>query len=88
MGLETCISPIDKCCLCGRRDGCDAEVVEEGLHADAEGFVVAVHASPDGGFASHAGAADAGQDRADDLVTEGKQAGDGAGSLRGDVVAP
>src|SRR6266702_3858819 len=62
--------------------------MEEGLHAGAEGLVVAVHASPDGGFASHAGAADSGEDRADDLVTEGKQGSDGAGGLRGDAVAP
>src|SRR6266699_2284837 len=72
------------CCEGGR----DAEVVEEGLHTDAEGLVVAVHASPDGGFAPHAGAADSGEDRADDLVAEGKQRGDGAGGLRGDAVAP
>lgn len=78
-----------KCCLCGCCEGGrDAEVMEEGMHADAEGLVVAVHASPDGGFAPHAGAADSGEDRADDLVTEGKQRGDGAGGLRGDAVAP
>lgn len=32
----------------------DAEVVEEGLHADAEGLVVPVDWSPDGGLASDA----------------------------------
>jgi len=62
--------------------------VEEGLHADAEGLVVAVHAGPDGGFAPEAGAADAGEDRADDLVADGEQGGDGAGRAGRDVVAP
>ena len=33
-----------KCCLCSRRLGGDAEVVEQGLHADAEGFVVRIDA--------------------------------------------
>jgi hypothetical protein len=61
--------------------------VEEGLHADAEGLVVAVHAGPGGGLASHAGAADPGEDRGDDLVAEGEQGGDGAGGAGRDVVA-
>jgi hypothetical protein len=75
------------CCLCGCCDGRDAEVVEEGLHAGAEGFVVAVDGSPVGGLASYAGAADPGQDGGDDLVAEGEQGGDGAGGVGRDVVA-
>src|ERR1035441_800565 len=94
MASEACGSPIDKklaalrstkCCLC--RDG-DAEVVEEGLYADAEGLIVAVDAGPDGGLASQPGAADAGEYRSDDLVAEGEQGGDGPGCVRGRVVAP
>jgi hypothetical protein len=50
-----------KCCLCGGdRSGGDPEVVEEVLHADAEGLVVAVDGGPVCGFAAAAGAADAG----------------------------
>jgi hypothetical protein len=61
--------------------------VEEGLHADAEGFVVAVDAGPVCRFASAAGAADACEDGGDDLVTQREQGGDGAGCLGRDVVA-
>jgi hypothetical protein len=53
-------------CLCGL--GGDGEVGEEGLHVDAEGFVVAVDCCPVSGFAPKAGAVDAGDDGADDLV--------------------
>lgn len=45
-----------------RRPGLDGEVAEEGLHGDAELFVVAVDAGPRGGLAAEAGAADAGED--------------------------
>ncbi|MGH3814476.1 MAG: hypothetical protein ACRDUV_18815 [Pseudonocardiaceae bacterium] len=51
--------------------------MEEGLHVDAEGFVVAVDAGPGGGFASQPWAADTGQDGCDagnvgrDLVSAG-----------------
>ena len=48
------------------------------MHSDAEGLVVAVDASPDGGFASYPGAANPGEDRADDLVAEGEHGGDSA----------
>ncbi len=51
--------------------------MEERLHADAEGLVVAVDKCPVRGLASAAGAADAGEDRGDDLVAEGEQGGDG-----------
>jgi len=67
-----------ECCLCGGScGGRDPEVVEEALHADAEGFVVAVDTGPVGGFAAAAGAADASKDRCDDLVVEGEQGGRG-----------
>ena len=62
--------------------------MEEGLHADAEGLVVSVDGGPVCGFAAEPGAADTGQDGADDLVAEGEQAGDGAGGGWGDLVAP
>jgi phage terminase large subunit-like protein len=65
----------------------DAQVVEEGLHADAEGLVVAVDGCAGGGFAAAAGAADAGQDGRDDVIAEGEQAGDSAGRAGRDVVA-
>ena len=61
--------------------------MEEGPHVDAEGLVVAVHPGSGGGLASHAGAAGAGEHRADDLVAEREQGGDGAGSAGRDVVA-
>jgi hypothetical protein len=75
-----------KRCLCGCCGG-DSEVGEEGLHVDPEGFVVSVGLGPVSGLAAASWAADAGQDRADDLVTQGEQGGDGAGGLRWDVVA-
>jgi hypothetical protein len=76
---ELAFLPSATCCLWGGRgDRRDPEVVEEGLHADAEGFVVAVDDGPVRGFASAAGAADAGEDRGDDLVAEGEQGSDGA----------
>lgn len=55
--------------------------MDEGLHVDAEGFVVAVDEGPGGGFASQAWAADTGQDGCDDLLTQGQEGGDGAGGL-------
>src|SRR6266536_6506832 len=76
-----------QCCLCGGCGWCDAEVVEEPLHADAEGLVVTVDGGPVRGLAAAAGAADAGDDRRDDVVAEGKQGGDGAGCLSRDVIA-
>src|SRR6478735_1736551 len=67
-----------KCCLCRRWLGCrDAEVREEGLQVDAEGFVVAVNRGPGDRFASQTRAPDAGDDRCDDLIPEGQQCGDG-----------
>jgi len=62
--------------------------VEEGVHVEPEGFVVAVDAGPGGGFASPSWAADTGQDGADDLLAQGEQVGDGAGWLWRQVVAP
>jgi len=54
-------------------------MVEQGLHAGAEVLGVAVGGSPDFGFAARAGAADAGEDRGDDVVAQGDQGADGAG---------
>ena len=62
-----------RCCLCGLGSGGDDEVVKACLHSDAEGLVVPVDRSPDDGLASHPRAADADQDRLDDLVAEGEQ---------------
>src|SRR5258708_3464147 len=76
------------CCLCsGSCDRRDAEVVEEVLHADAEGLVVAVDGGPVRWLASAARAAHAREDGGDDLVAEGEQGGDGAGRLGRGVVA-
>jgi hypothetical protein len=73
---------------CGRGwERVDAEVVEESLHLGAESLVVAVDGCPGGGFTSAAGAADACEDRGDDVVAEGEQGGDGAGCLGRGVVA-
>src|SRR5512143_3849020 len=76
-----------KCCLCRDRGVADAEVVEEGLHVDPEGLVVAVDGGPDRGCASEAWAADAGQDGRGDVLAQSQQRRDGAGSLEGDLVA-
>jgi len=74
--------------LCRGDSGVDAQVLEERLHADAEIFVVAVDGGPAGGLASSAlGAADAGEDGGDDLVTQGEQGRDGARGQGRDVVA-
>src|SRR6266571_1880781 len=74
--------------LCRGEGGVDAQVLEERLHADAEIFIVAVDGGPDGGFASSAlGAADAGEDGGDDLITQGEQGSDGARGRARDVVA-
>ena len=56
----------------------DGEIIEECLHIDTDSFVVAVDAGPVRGFASHARAAQPGEDRGDDLVAEGEQGGDRA----------
>jgi hypothetical protein len=72
-----------KCCLCGGWRRADAEVTEEYLHAGAEGLVVLIDAGPVCGPAAWPGAADADQDGRDDLVTEGKERGDGARGVRG-----
>ena len=59
--------------------------MEEGLHVDADLFVVAVDAVPGLGFSTHPWAADAGEDGRDDLVAEGEQGGDGARGQRWNV---
>jgi len=59
-----------------------------GLRDDVWALVVSVDGGPVGGLAAEPGAADTGQDGADDLVAEGEQAGDGASGLWGDLVAP
>ena len=61
--------------------------MEEGLHVDPQGFVVAVDLGPGFGFAALSWAADSGQDRGDDVVAEGEQGGDGAGGVEWHVVA-
>ena len=62
-------------------------MLEERLHVDADLLVVAVNVGPGGRFASPAGAADAGEDRCEDLLAQGQQGGDGARGLRFQVVA-
>src|SRR5262249_34399741 len=61
-------------------------MAEEGLQVDAELLVVAVDSGPGLGLAALARAADASQDRGDDLVAEGEQSGDGAGGAWTQVV--
>ena len=70
--LAACISPIDKCCLCGCRERFDAQVAEEGLHADPEGLVVTVHAGPVCGRTAAAGTVDSSEDRRYHVVAEGQ----------------
>ena len=62
--------------------------MEEGLHAEAEGFIVAVDRCPGGGFAPSSRAPDAGQDGTDHLVADQEQRSDGASRIWGDPVAP
>ena len=57
------------------------------MHIDTDLFVVAVDAGPVRGFASHARAAQPGEDRGDDLIAEGEQGGDRACGGCPDVVA-
>jgi hypothetical protein len=44
-----------------------------------QALVVAVDPGPVSRFAAHAGAADSGQDRGNDVIAEGEQGADGAG---------
>ena len=67
--------------------GRDAEVVEQGLHVAAEGFVVAVDGGPVLGWAALSGCSDPGDEGGDDFVAEGEQRGDGARGDLGNVVA-
>ncbi|MGH2375901.1 MAG: hypothetical protein ACRDIC_20820, partial [bacterium] len=53
-------------CVCG-----DAEVVEERLHADAEGLVIAIDAGPGGGLATLPWASHPRDDGTDDLLAQG-----------------
>jgi hypothetical protein len=62
-------------------------VVEEVLDGDAQSLIVAVDGGLDLGFPAHAGAADPGEDRRDDVVAEGEQGADGAGGVWRDVAA-
>jgi hypothetical protein len=55
----------------------DADVGDEGLHGDAELYVVAVDSGPRGRFAAVAGATDTGQDWGDDVLAKGDEGGDG-----------
>jgi hypothetical protein len=55
--------------------------MQEVVHVDAEGLVVAVDGGPVSGFATAAGAADASEYGADDLVAQGEQGGDDPGWL-------
>jgi hypothetical protein len=59
---------IDICCPCGDADGVEVQVLEEVVHVDAEGFVVAVDGCPSGGSAALSEAAVAGEDWRDDFV--------------------
>ena len=85
--LGACFIRSTKCCLCGWCERVDADVPEQGLHADTEVLVITVDGGPDRGLAAHAGAADPGQDRREDVVAEGEQRGDDTGAVSRDVVA-
>jgi len=61
----------------------EAEVAEEGLHVDADLFVVAVDGGPGLGFTSHPGAVHPGQDRGYDLVAERQRGSDGCARRSG-----
>lgn len=66
---------------------CDAQIVEEGLHADAESLVVLSGSGPVRGLASATGTAGADDDRREDVVAQREQDGDGPGCVWRDVVA-
>src|ERR1039458_4868569 len=76
-------------CLCrGRQVGRDdAEMAEEGLHVDAERFVVAVDARPSGRLAALTRTADTGEDRVDYVLAKDAERGDRARGLRWNVIA-
>src|SRR4051812_49494967 len=86
-GLEGCGTRSTNRCRCG---GClrrDAEVVEQGLHVEAERFVVAVDGGPVLGWAASSWRSDPGDEGCDDVVAEGEQRGDGPRGTLGNVVA-
>jgi cytochrome c oxidase assembly factor CtaG/putative copper export protein len=66
------------CCLCG---GGDCQVVEQGAHAGAEDFIVAVEVGARFRWPSRSWSADPSEDRCDDLVAKSEHGGDGAGGL-------
>ena len=65
----------------------DGEVVEEGLHGDADLFVVAVGSGPARRSGPAVGAAETGQDGSDDVIAQGDETGDGPCGVGWDVVA-
>ena len=62
-------------------------MTEEGLHIDAQGFVVALDARPGGRLAALTWAAEPGEDRVDHLIAQDAERGDRACRLRRDAVA-
>jgi len=79
---ETCMNLSTIYCLCGG----DSEVGEESAHPDAEGVVVAVDSGSGFRWPAWRWAAEAGEDRRDDLVAEGGDARNDAGRFRADAV--
>ena len=67
--------------------GGDGEVLEQGVHAGGERFVVMVDEGEVGWFASSCWGADAGEDRGDDVLAEHEEGADGSGCVGWDVVA-
>ena len=61
--------------------------MEEGVHVDPEGLVVAVDGGPVGGWAASPWYTDSGEDGADDFLAEDDKCGHGAGGLGRDLVA-
>jgi len=59
------------------------KVLEQAVHVDAQSLVVAVDPGPGGRWAAVPRGADSGQQRRDDLVADGEQGGDGAGTCSG-----
>src|SRR5664279_5911921 len=62
-------------CLCGGWCGGEAEVLEQGVHVDAQSLVVTVDPGPGGRWAAPPRGADSGEEWRDHLVADGEQGG-------------
>ena len=67
--------------------GCDSEILHESKHVAANGFIVLVDGNPVLGFAAHFGFADAGQDGAEDFLSQNSQCRNDSRRVCGNAVS-